>query len=457
MNRSTPKNITVGYFNFLGKKLISSVVIDENFLKLLSRYVDVRIVSLTKVGGIIAKFNEIEKHKPDYLYIDSFEFLTQSFLLREKSGINIPFICYVHTIVPWSFKYTCIIPLIRKYDIILAPSQYARRSILRISDKLNVHVVPHMLDINHIENIIADVRRKRSDKYKIISFLGRISKGKGIGSLISCMPGIVKRIKNARLHVIGPLNGRGMADTPKSPYVKRLEKKIKRLNLEDKVRFLGVQLGDDKYRALASSDLFVNTTVAEEETFSVVNIEALACGLPIIVTDWAGNNELVKHGRNGYLVDVKGGRKKTVEMNKEKAVLFITKALNDEKLCARLRKGSMKSGRKYDYKKILPSFIKLLKKRKARERSSGWNIIKNKTPIDFKDMFTKDAAFFIHFDSELRRNTYGFLYKRMVEDLLLDCPFKNMSGDVADKKRAPALLVDSIRRAYTRYLTLQSF
>jgi glycosyltransferase involved in cell wall biosynthesis len=451
------KNITIGYFNLLGKKFISRAVIDENFLRLLSGYVNVKIISLAKADEIIAKFNEIEKYKLDYLYIDSFGFLMESFLLREKSGINVPFICNVHTVVPWAFKYTCIIPLIQEYDIIFAPSQYARQSILRISDKLNVHVIPYVLDVRRIENIAEAARKKRSDKYKIISFLGRISKGKGIGSLISCMPDIAKRVKNARLHIMGPLNGHGIADTPKCSYVKYLERKIKRLNLEGKIRFLGVQLGDDKYRALASSDLFVNPTIAKEETFSAVNTEALACGLPIIVTDWAGNNELVKHGRNGYRIDVKEGRKRTVEMDKKKAVLFITKALNDGRLRARFKRGSIKSGRTYDYKKILPVFIKLLKKRKAGKKSSGWNIIKNKAPIDFKDMFTKGVAFFIHFDSELRMNTYGFLYKRMFEDSLSDCSSENISRDDAGEKRAPVLLVDSIRREYTRYLTLQSF
>jgi glycosyltransferase involved in cell wall biosynthesis len=29
----------------------------------------------------------------------------------------------------------------------------------------------------------------------------------------------------------------------------------------------------------------------------------MACGLPVIVTDVAGNNELVSHGENGLLVD----------------------------------------------------------------------------------------------------------------------------------------------------------
>jgi len=430
-------------------------VINENFLKLLSRHVNVRIIPLAKADDLITELKNIEKYKFDYLYIDSFSFLLKSFLLREKFGITVPFICTIHTIAPWSFNYIYAIPLIRKYDIVFAPSMYARQSILRISDKLNVHVVPYMLDVNHIENIAADVRKKRCDKYKIISFLGRIVEGKGIGSLISCMPDVVKKVKNARLHIIGPLSSVGTTDLPKSTYVKYLERKINRLNLKDKIRFLGVRLGDNKYRALASTDLFVNPTVAKEETFSIANIEALSCSLPVIATDWAANNEIIKHGRNGYITGVKSNRKEAKEIDIEKASFVITKVLNDDKLRVGLRKNAIKSVQTYDYKRIMPVFIKLLKKRKIKEELPRWNSIKNKMPLDFKDIFTKDAFFFINFGSEFRASTYNSLFQKMFEKLSSGRSSKNISGDGSKKKRPPTPFVDSIRREFISYLTLK--
>lgn len=456
MSKALSKNITIGYFDLSGKKFITSVTINENFLNLLSKYVNVKIIPLAKPGDIVREFSNIDRYGFDYLFIDCFNFLLPSFLLREKFGLDIPFICGIHTTIPWSSRYICIIPLIKKQDVVFSPSEHAGRSFLMISDKPVVHLMPHMLDVNRIETLSSDIRRARKGhNYKTIAFLGRIRQEKGIGSLIECMPEIVKRVKKSRLDIIGPLSSDCMTDAPRSTYVKYLERKVKHMGLGDRVRFLGMRMGDDKYRALASSDLFVNLTVAKGETFPMVNVEALACGLPIIATDWAGNKEIVRSGENGYLVGVGEGRRSSREADIKEAVFFITKVLNDDMLRVRLGKGAARSARMYDYRKVLPAFIRILRMGRAKKRRSRWDLIKNKRPADFKDIFTKDAFFFINLGPQFRKKTYGLLYKDMIKNFSPDRPPRKMQAEKTGGREASKSITRSIRKAYERYLMLQ--
>ncbi|GAB6579522.1 glycosyltransferase family 4 protein [Bacillus cereus] len=76
------------------------------------------------------------------------------------------------------------------------------------------------------------------------------------------------------------------------------KKLSKDLGIEDRVKFLGMKKDIGHY--LHQSDVFVLTSNHEGLPLSI--IEAMSCGLPIIATNVGGIPELVKHEKNGYLV-----------------------------------------------------------------------------------------------------------------------------------------------------------
>jgi glycosyltransferase involved in cell wall biosynthesis len=57
---------------------------------------------------------------------------------------------------------------------------------------------------------------------------------------------------------------------------------------------------------LAASDIFMLSSVSEG--FSVATMEAMAMGLPVVVTDVGGNEDLVRNGLNGYIVPARSPR-----------------------------------------------------------------------------------------------------------------------------------------------------
>ena len=53
---------------------------------------------------------------------------------------------------------------------------------------------------------------------------------------------------------------------------------------------------------MSAADVFVHLTTGTEEVSPLVTHEAMAHGLPVIATDWAGNAEVIADGETGYLI-----------------------------------------------------------------------------------------------------------------------------------------------------------
>ena len=112
---------------------------------------------------------------------------------------------------------------------------------------------------------------------------------KGHEVLICAMKRVSQKYKFIKLFIVG----RGLLD-------QHLKNIVKRLNLQDKVIFLGFR--QDVKKILAGMDLFVLTSYTEGLPISV--IEAMDAGLNIIATDVGGISEINKMGGDIRLVRV---------------------------------------------------------------------------------------------------------------------------------------------------------
>ena len=94
---------------------------------------------------------------------------------------------------------------------------------------------------------------------------------------------------------------------------------MKKLGLTDRVLFLGKQ---EKVEELYSiSDL--KLLLSEKESFGLVLLEAMACGVPCIGTNVGGIPEVIAHGETGFLVplgDVDGAAKHAISILKDNAL-----------------------------------------------------------------------------------------------------------------------------------------
>lgn len=100
---------------------------------------------------------------------------------------------------------------------------------------------------------------------------------------------LMQRNINAKLLLVG--------DGPEMTFVSKL---VRELGLADKVLFLGKQ--DNLEELYSLSDLML--LLSEKESFGLVLLEAMACGVPCIGTNTGGIPEVIIEGETGYVCEV---------------------------------------------------------------------------------------------------------------------------------------------------------
>lgn len=127
------------------------------------------------------------------------------------------------------------------------------------------------------------------DRRKII-FVGSFIERKGVIQLLDAWRMLPTNIRlNAELKLVGS-----------GPLQSEIEQYIVNYSLSE-VSLLGQKKYNEVIDLLKNSDLFVLPTY--EDLFSLTVVEAMACGCPVITTQFNGARELVDEGVNGWIVD----------------------------------------------------------------------------------------------------------------------------------------------------------
>jgi glycosyltransferase involved in cell wall biosynthesis len=106
-------------------------------------------------------------------------------------------------------------------------------------------------------------------------YLGRLADWKGVQFLLDAFAIVLKETSDVRLDILGDGEER-----------KALEEQAGRLNLGDRINFVGWVKADEGARRLRSADVFVLPSL--HEVGGIVLLEAMAVGLPIVATNWGG-------------------------------------------------------------------------------------------------------------------------------------------------------------------------
>lgn len=154
-----------------------------------------------------------------------------------------------------------------------------------------VHICP-----NGIAEIIQKNKVQRAnikgEKTNIL-FLSNLIESKGVYILLEACKLLDKKNIDFSCSFIG-----GEGDIT----AKQLNKKIKQLELEDKVKYVGKKYGDEKNKYWQTADVFVFPTYYNYECFPLVLLEAMQFSLPVISTFEGGIPDIVENGITGILV-----------------------------------------------------------------------------------------------------------------------------------------------------------
>ena len=116
----------------------------------------------------------------------------------------------------------------------------------------------------------------------VLLYVGRISKEKDLDLLAAAYHQFQRQKMEIKLVLVGD-----------GPYLKALKKAI------PTAHFTGYLQGEDLAEVFASADLFAFPSTTD--TFGNVVLEAMASGLPCVVSDTGGPRELVKNGETGFI------------------------------------------------------------------------------------------------------------------------------------------------------------
>ncbi len=127
---------------------------------------------------------------------------------------------------------------------------------------------------------------------KIILFGGRLSETKGGKEIVLAMDKIVKEVSDARLAVLGEIDG----------YARNMIDLADKIGMRDKLIFTGWLTGDLLKSAFNACNVVAVPSVCFD-SFPTINLEAMACHKPVIATCFGGSREAVLDGQTGYIIN----------------------------------------------------------------------------------------------------------------------------------------------------------
>ncbi len=247
----------------------------------------------------------IKAFNPDVIHLQGKFFIGgMSYRLGKKMGI--PLIATNHFMPENFFHYTylpqnytqwfnkkcwsIVLEMLNNVDIVTTPTETAAQLLYKEHIQKKVHVISCGVDLQKFRpHQDAEFLRKR---YKIpqkpiLLYTGRLDKEKNLDFVLQAFS---HACKNIDAHFV--IVGRGAEQS-------RLERLVSTLDLKKQVTFTGY-LSDEDYPKIHSlAECFVNAGTAELQ--SIVALEAIASGLPLLGAQAMALPELIIPGTNGYL------------------------------------------------------------------------------------------------------------------------------------------------------------
>ncbi len=175
-----------------------------------------------------------------------------------------------------------------KDSFYITPSNWMRNHMRKKYSSLNsreIFVIPHGVDTE----LFSPSDRKKGQDERVVLFVGRLIALKGIQYLTRSMPSILKEHPGTLFIFIGSGN------------INACIKELENLKVpKDNYLFLGYKDRASLPKYYRNADLLVLPSLQENFPFTL--LEAMACGVPSIVSDVGGSSEIVENNVNGLLI-----------------------------------------------------------------------------------------------------------------------------------------------------------
>lgn len=165
-------------------------------------------------------------------------------------------------------------------DHIMCVSELTRQTVIN-----KYHQDPRKVSTMHnavepLPQEIQDIPERRSEREKVVTFLGRITMQKGPEYFVEAAALVLKHSKNIRFCMAGS-----------GDMMNAMIRLAAERGIADHFHFPGFMKGRQVYECLKSSDVYVMPSVSEP--FGISPLEAMQCGVPSIISKQSGCAEIL--------------------------------------------------------------------------------------------------------------------------------------------------------------------
>jgi glycosyltransferase involved in cell wall biosynthesis len=281
--------------------------------------------------------------KPDIIHVNSPGWVSQTTIPLAKK-LAIPVVGTSH-ILPQNFVHYFKLPkkiepiitkgvwkwftgFYNKLLIVIAPTQFAAEILLRQEVTTKIVVISNGIDLSRFKKPISSKNRS-SNGIKTILSIGRLDKEKNIDVLLRAIA-LLKNRKDFSM-IIG---GKGEQEE----HLKHLAQK---LHIAHRVIFLGYLSRENLLKMYQRADIFI--TPGDAELQSLVTMEAMASGLPVIGANAAALPLLIHDKHNGLLYP---------PHNVTALAVSISNLLDDKNLREKMGENSLEIIANHDIQKV---------------------------------------------------------------------------------------------------------
>lgn len=238
----------------------------------------------------------LDVENPDVVHIHNRFFFTSlaTTLLRVLRQVDVPVVTTLHLgeideirgvsgAIARAYERTFGRGIISSSDAVVTVSEAVGEHARTLgSDPSSTYVVPNGVDSDQFSSRSFD-----EDGPATVLFVGRLVKNKGAQVLVEAIPEVLEAHADIQFQIVGT-----------GPMERALEDRVAELGIENHVAFEGrIESVSD---AMRSADLFCRPSTTEGMPLTL--LEAMASGLPAVVTPVAGVPEVVEHRETGILV-----------------------------------------------------------------------------------------------------------------------------------------------------------
>ncbi len=233
--------------------------------------------------------------KMSFDIVHAHDWLTFRAALRIKANRNCPIILHVHSVESDRAGGHRGNPLVHEIeetamlqaDSVVAVSEHTKKSIIRDygipADK--IEVVHNSIDTSHLEaldsnNAYRYLMQLKTNGYKIVSSIGRLTVQKGITNLLYAAKAVIDKMNKTVFLIVGS-----------GEQYNELIALSAELGIGANVVFAGFQRGKEWRDSFAIADLFLMPSVSEP--FGLTPLEAGFYGVPSLISKQAGVSEVL--------------------------------------------------------------------------------------------------------------------------------------------------------------------